>query len=287
MSDTTYYPPPQGYPYAPQQPPRKGVGITGLVLGIVALVLCLIPLIGILSVFLGAAAVIFGIIAVVSDRGKGQGIAGIVTGGVAFLVALGMTAITGAAISAFDEEVQESDRDFEEIQEAYESEAADAEPEDEEAIEEDDDEVAVEEGDSTFELGETAAIADSSTGDELYTITMNEITPDFQCTRDMGSLPIEAESGAFLGVDLSISAADDADGSFSVEDWDFYVVDSNGEITDFSFQGLDAYMCLANTDELQEVRPGTNSTGKIVFDTAVESGTLVYDGGPSEIQWEF
>lgn len=117
---TTHAAPPPGY-YG-QPPQKKGIGITAMVLGIVALVLAFIPIIGLISLLLGLVAVILGIVALIKKRGKGQGIAGLITGTIALIGAGIVTALTGAFVVAVDEGLQEAEREWEEEQEAAASE---------------------------------------------------------------------------------------------------------------------------------------------------------------------
>lgn len=72
------------YGQAPGPIEPKGLAITALVTGIVGLVFCWAWFIGLLS---GAAGVVFGIIALRKGQSKGMSIAGIITGGLGFIVA--------------------------------------------------------------------------------------------------------------------------------------------------------------------------------------------------------
>lgn len=111
MTYQTHDPHPPSY----QAPPRqtKGIGIAAMVLGIIAIVLSFIPVVGIVSFFLGGAAVILGIVALVKKNGKGQGIAGLITGGLSLLIAGIVTAMTGAFVTAVDESLQEANEGIE------------------------------------------------------------------------------------------------------------------------------------------------------------------------------
>lgn len=88
MTEQNY--PPQYY-YQPPQPqahPRTGLGIAAMCCGIVAVGLALIPVIGLVSILLGLTAIVLGILAIANDRGRGQGVAGIVTGAAGLVVSL-------------------------------------------------------------------------------------------------------------------------------------------------------------------------------------------------------
>lgn len=101
-----------------------------MVLGIVALVLAFIPFIGVGSFVLGLTALGLGIFAVIKHKGRGQGIAGIICGAVAILVALVVTIITGAIFSAVDREVQNFQDEYlpAEVEESVEDLDASVEP---------------------------------------------------------------------------------------------------------------------------------------------------------------
>lgn len=95
------------YPETPQAPPaKKGLGIAAMVLGIVAVVVAFIPILGIVGFILGLVAVVLGIIAAIQGRGRGQAIAGIITGALSLITAGVVTAITGLFVSAVDQELQ-------------------------------------------------------------------------------------------------------------------------------------------------------------------------------------
>ncbi|NHI16727.1 FxLYD domain-containing protein [Microbacterium excoecariae] len=96
-------PPAGGSPYAPAPPSGgKGRAITALVLAIVGGVMCLIPFAVFLGIPLVIVAVILGIVTVAKkSAGRGQGIAAIIVGGVAFLVGLVMAALTAFILVGF------------------------------------------------------------------------------------------------------------------------------------------------------------------------------------------
>lgn len=202
MTEPTYpapgHQPSGGYAPAPE-PPKKGIGITAMVLGIVALVFAFIPIVGFLSFVLGPIAVVIGIIAFVKRRGRGQGIAGVITGALSFIVAIVGVALTGAFISAVDEEANREDVEEQVEEAAEEAGEDDAEVEDieEEAAqgEEPAEEVAEE---SSGEWVEVASL--SGTGDqrgEVFTIEGDaRITYEFTAAEEdfaMGAVYLVAE----------------------------------------------------------------------------------------------
>lgn len=174
--------PPAGAPGAPPEQPKKGLGIAAMVLGIIALVFGFIPFIAALSFFLGPLAVVLGIIAFIKRRGRGQGIAGVITGAIGAIVALIGFALTGAFFAAVDEEVQNSEdttNNSEENEQAPEDDAADtadeASSEDESSTEdaEEDTEASGDAGsrDNPLQLGETFEAGD-------WAVTINSFTPN-------------------------------------------------------------------------------------------------------------
>lgn len=196
MTEGHQYPHQQQHPAHPQQtaqvpPPQgggKGLGITSLVLGIVALVLAFIPVIGLFSFLLGFAAAILGILAIVKRNGKGQGIAGLITGVISFGVAGAVTLFTGAVFSAMDDELQDTSAEPEEAAEAPkedEDQIDEAEEAAEEAAEaaEDVDESEVEEADGSDASGDAGSRenplnpGESIVSDE-WELTINDVTFD-------------------------------------------------------------------------------------------------------------
>lgn len=294
MTDQQYAPPPPEYHYGPP-PQKKGLGIAAMVLGIVAIVLSFIPVVGMLSFILGPLAVVLGIVAFVKQWGRGQAITGIITGALGTVIVFIGFMLFGAMMADFEEAMggdqtieRSEDEDSAEDEGASAEQGADTDEEEgsAEAFIEDEEDVEPE-SDTTYSVGETATIVDSSTGDELYRLTMNEITPNFQCTDDLWRDEVEPETGAFLGIDVTVEATEDSEGGFELWHENFHIIDSAGEIRDFGWSSMDEDMCVATSDEIQDVRPGTNTTGKLAFDTAVESGTLVFEGAGGEIRWEF
>lgn len=130
MTDQQYAPPPPGYHHAPP-PQSKGLGIAAMVIGIVAIVLSFIPVIGLLSFILGPVAVVLGIVAFVKRNGRGQAIAGIITGALGTVIVFIGFLLFDALMSDLDEAMQktESDTDqsnVEDRQEEVEEQAEDA-----------------------------------------------------------------------------------------------------------------------------------------------------------------
>lgn len=154
----------------PGPPEKKGMAVTAMVLGIIAIVLSFIPVLGLISFLLGPLAVIFGIIALVQKRGKGQAIAGIITGAVGLIIVLIGTLLFGAAILSLDEEMQRQ----EELEEQIEQDAEDAGEDDADIEELEKEAEANDEGADDESTGEWVEVETlSGTGDqrgEVFTI---------------------------------------------------------------------------------------------------------------------
>lgn len=114
-------PPPVGWslPPAPQSPPlpgptpdppgvqrpANGQAVAALVLGVLGLSLATNPALFVLAIPVGLAAVVCGVIAIrradETGLGKGQAIAGIVTGGLGAVGGVVWIAVVGSLVSAF------------------------------------------------------------------------------------------------------------------------------------------------------------------------------------------
>ncbi|GAA1144206.1 DUF4190 domain-containing protein [Nesterenkonia lutea] len=157
----------------PHTAPKTGLGIAAMVIGIVAIVLSFIPVVGFLSFVLGPVAVILGIVALVKKRGKGQAIAGIITGALGFLIVTIGTLLFGAAVSSFDDEMQDQDGTEETAEETPEAtEEGNAEETSEAAGEEGDeatDDSDAGTRDNPLPIGETFESGD-------WAVTINDVT---------------------------------------------------------------------------------------------------------------
>lgn len=102
-----------GYP--PVQP--KGLALSSLIVGIASLVFFWTWVIGLLG---GIAAVVLGIIGLRKGQSKGMSLTGIITGGVAVLISVGVIIFTlfffGAAVSASNSALKDLDQATEELE---------------------------------------------------------------------------------------------------------------------------------------------------------------------------
>lgn len=117
----------------PPQPPVSkkpmGLALAALIVGIVAFLVGLVPVFGAL---VGITAVVLGILALLKQQPKGMAITGLILGGIAALVSIGVTVGLGAAVNTASNE-----RAPAAISESEAQEPAEAEPvEPEEPVEE-------------------------------------------------------------------------------------------------------------------------------------------------------
>lgn len=96
-----------GYP-APAPKKTNGKAVAALILGILALLGSWIPFANIVSILMGIAALILGILGVKAARsgvgGRGLGIGGVVTGGVAIVVSALVLGLSIAALNSIDDD---------------------------------------------------------------------------------------------------------------------------------------------------------------------------------------
>lgn len=110
MSDPVVPPqaPPHPYAYAPaavQANPARGISIAAMAIGLAAIVTVLVamfylPIAIILGILLAVTAIVLGGVALVRRGPRGPGITGLVSGGVAILLTVGMVAMGMGALSA-------------------------------------------------------------------------------------------------------------------------------------------------------------------------------------------
>lgn len=108
MSDPVVPPQAPLHPYAatpPQPNPARGLAIAAMALGLAAIVTVLVamfylPIAAILGILLAVTAIVLGSVALVRRGPRGLGLTGLVSGGVAILLAIGMVALGMGALSA-------------------------------------------------------------------------------------------------------------------------------------------------------------------------------------------
>ncbi|WP_314301607.1 hypothetical protein [Kocuria palustris] len=128
-------------------------------------------------------------------------------------------------------------------------------------------------------VGEEASLTASS-GEKALSFKVTDIQPDFQCTSPYAEAP---ENESFVKVDITAStgSAEDMEELFHINsmmfnpyDWKF--VDSSGRTAN-DIGTVATYACLEGSESLtNEIGPGENVSGSLVFDVTDSSGTLIY-----------
>lgn len=150
-------------------------------------------------------------------------------------------------------------------------------------------------GNIVKQLGETAGYTNVDTGVVESEFTVDAITVDPECTAEYIEPP---EHGHFVVATITASVSStfqeyiESFGSFPVTGMpfdigSFTIIDTNGVVVN-SIDSAATYACLPE-DELipSEVGIGQNATGKVVFDSPVEHGTLVYVPWFDQTGWEW
>lgn len=201
------------YPETPPAvPAKKGLGITAMVLGIIAVVIAFIPVLGVGGFILGLVAVVLGIVAVIKRKGRGQGIAGIITGVLSLIIAGIVTALTGLFVTAVDEEIQNSENELDSSAEETEGDA-------EESSAEGDGETGSRE--NPLALGETAAAGD-------WEVTINDVTfdADEQVAAENPMNDEAPEGSSYALIDTTVTYTGDESETISLGVSIDYVADS-------------------------------------------------------------
>lgn len=142
--------------------------------------------------------------------------------------------------------------------------------------------------------GEAGALVDKTTGAETFTIQVNEIETATECEARSAGFTLAPERGTFLILDVTATLAAGANPAGTEEAFmplaaeAFSVVPQSGSTED-DVTSASAWGCLTETDLAPAVvNPGETVTGKIVLDTRVTSGTVIYDpDGSGGWSWPF
>jgi hypothetical protein len=135
----------------------------------------------------------------------------------------------------------------------------------------------------TVELGEAAPIDEWLTGQHAGYLTLEEIERNYynpEC-EEWGDTPA---SGEFVALHFSLEAEDD---EVSVWEDDFFLIDEDGNMLRNEVHTTEAWSCSMYAGALESAPAGTRSSGVVLLDTTLESGTLVYDGGETDVCWDF
>ncbi|MGJ9405036.1 DUF4190 domain-containing protein [Nesterenkonia aurantiaca] len=278
MSTGTYWPQP-AYPMHPPPPEKKGMAIAAMVLGIIALVLSVVPIIAVLSFVLGPLAIVLGVVAIVKRRGKGQAIAGVVTGGIGVLVATIGFLIFGALLSATDESPQQTpvgqDSDVEEDGEtsgeedltgaAVEEQEVDQETEEGGAAAEEDSPRKNDEGELEAEIeadgGESLVIGDEFEVND-WIVSIKRVS-DRTATIGDDFFNTEAQ-GEYLPIELIVTNNGDSSAYFFARD--FVAVDDQDRKFSSSTEATIYGAADGSVSILDEINPGNSIEGLLYFD---------------------
>lgn len=292
MTDHPGWIPP--HPSAPAPPPAaKGMGIAAMVLGIVGLVLAFIPFVGLIGLALGLLAVVLGIVAVVQRTGRGQGVAGIVTGAASVVVAGAIALMLGLFASAVDDErrsrgdvdIVESPSPAEEdgsgseqapdgsaeasSGEAAESAESDAAPRDETAEEATEDDSGSDEAggrENPLTLGETAVVDD-------WEVTIHDVTfdADEQIAAESPVNDSAPEGSSYALIDAEITYTGDGSSTSLLDVGIAYVADS-GETHSWTDQFV---LTPDELDRSQELYTGGTARGNVAIAVPEDGEGLV------------
>ncbi len=144
------------------------------------------------------------------------------------------------------------------------------------------------------EVGQLAGVVDADTEEPVVSFTLLEVEPNFTCTADYADGAANGQFVAFtFEVETFKALKDDVEpfyGSFGLNSFYLSAFSDDGVLQN-DIDG-NSWSCLDSADELpSDIGPGQKAIGKIVIDTELESGVLVYEpmswGEPVGWEWEF
>lgn len=127
------------------------------------------------------------------------------------------------------------------------------------------------------EVGEPAGL-DGDNGEPIAEFTLTDIETDFDCPSDIADKPA---NGQFVALSFEVKtypalAQQEYVDSVSISEYDMTVFAPDG--TRENDSSGNALFCLDAADELpRDIGPGEQASGKIILDTAQESGIIVFD----------
>jgi len=138
------------------------------------------------------------------------------------------------------------------------------------------------------EVGDTASILslDEAT---LVDFTINSITVDPKCTAPRADKP---ENGHFVVLDVDVETQPGMEevlyNEFAMNPYFFKAIDKNGKTSNADLGTSASYSCLKDGEVLPgEIGDAETASGKVVLDTDVESGTLVFEFDDLGWEWEY
>ncbi|WP_155875968.1 hypothetical protein [Actinotignum schaalii] len=152
-------------------------------------------------------------------------------------------------------------------------------------------------GDVEAELGVPVGLSVDGATRAAFTLTVTDITRAQECPSRIAEPAVfTPKNGTFLVVDLSAQmaadyAAYDPDAPFLTLDRDaFHLTDRDGNIQEDSHT-VPSYGCYSTAERVTPfINPGESAAGKVVLETSLEHGYLVYNpwGVPgSGWRWAF
>jgi hypothetical protein len=138
------------------------------------------------------------------------------------------------------------------------------------------------------EVGDTASIL-SLDEETLVDFTINSITVDPKCTAPRAD---KAENGHFLVLDVDVETQPGMEevlyGEFAMNPYFFKAIDKDGKTSNADFGTSASYSCLKDGEELPGlIGDAETASGKVILDTDVESGTLVFEMDELGWEWEY
>lgn len=143
-------------------------------------------------------------------------------------------------------------------------------------------------GNVVLDVGELASV-DGDTGETIVEFTLTDIETDFSCPSDIADEPANEQ---FVALTFQVRtypalAQQEYFDTFSIAAFDMTVFAPDG--TRENDSSGNALFCLDPADELpRDMGPGEQATGKIVLDTAQQSGIVAYQSYLfDDLSWEW
>jgi hypothetical protein len=144
-------------------------------------------------------------------------------------------------------------------------------------------------GNLLSEVGETAVIHTIVDEETLVEFTVNSIKVDPKCTAPRADKP---ENGHFLVLDVDVETQQGMEDvlydDFQMNPYDFKMIDEDGKTSNVDFNTVAVFSCFPDSELLpDEIGDSETASGKVVLDTDVKSGTLVFEMDELGWEWEY
>jgi hypothetical protein len=145
-------------------------------------------------------------------------------------------------------------------------------------------------GNLVKEIGQVAGVMNEDTGDIMVEFTPTDVETDFSCNNDWSE---PSENGQYVAFTFEVETfpalSDDEDpfyGTFGINEFNLTAFSNDGERQN-DITG-NSWMCLDESESLPaDIGPGQKAEGKVVIDTALESGILVFSPLFDGTGWEW